>query len=140
MGDSGESASVEDTAFDMAHDDVLTAWRVRNAALAVAAAFVHPGPDHADMTARQALVREWVSEGHDQVEAENHQRTQMLNRMIRAERESERLRAAMLDVFNAFDVFVEEYDDLEPLSAAMGQAIEAYNRASSTDRSTSPDG
>jgi hypothetical protein len=77
---------VYDQAFEMAHDDVLTAWRVRNAALAVAATFVHPGPDHADMTARQALVREWVSDGHDQVEEENHQRTEMLRRMVEAER------------------------------------------------------
>jgi hypothetical protein len=78
--------SVHDLAFEMAHDDVLTAWRVRNAALAVAATFVHPGPDHADMTARQALVREWVQDGHDQVEGENRKRTEMLQRMIRAER------------------------------------------------------
>lgn len=83
MGEQG----VHDLAFEMASDDVLTAWRVRNAALHAAASFVHPGPDHADMTAREALVREWVTDGHDQVEMENRQRHQMLVRMIRAEDE-----------------------------------------------------
>lgn len=76
---------VLDAAFDMASADVLTAWRVRNAALAVAASFVHPGPDWEDEQARKRLVAEWVSEGHDQVEGENHQRLVAVQRMIAAE-------------------------------------------------------
>lgn len=65
--------------------DVLTAWRVRNAALQAAAAFAHPGPDGEDYKIRREMVREWVQEGHDEVDEENRQRTQMLARMIRAE-------------------------------------------------------
>lgn len=94
-GEKGTGDSVHDLAFEMAADDVLTAWRIRNAALAVAASFVHPGPDGEDYKARRELVESWVSEGHDEVAAENFQRTQMLGRMVRAEREVERLRGLL---------------------------------------------
>lgn len=87
--------AVLDAAFDLAHDDVLTAWRVRNAALAVAASFVHPGPDWEDEQARKRLVEEWVGDGHDQVAEENRQRLVAVQRMIAAEDECERLRARL---------------------------------------------
>ena len=76
-------------------DDVLTAWRVRNAALAVAASFLHPGPDHADYTIRRAMVEEWVGEGHDRVAEEDRQRQEALRRMIAAEAEADRYRKAL---------------------------------------------
>lgn len=126
----GEQVTVQDLAFEMAHDDVLTAWRVRNAALAVAAAFVHPGPDHADMTARQALVREWVSDGHDQVEEENHQRTQMLRRMVRAEQ-------ALRDVMSVTDDEVLDDADARSGAYALAQAALGDIEAARSGRSES---
>lgn len=87
--------AVLDAAFEMANADVLTAWRVRNAALAVAAAFVHPGPDWEDEQARKRIVEEWVSDGHEQVAEENRQRLVAIQRMIAAEAENEQLRDAL---------------------------------------------
>lgn len=78
---------------DELHDDVLTVLRVRNAALTQAAAHIHPGPDGADDAIRQSLIEEWVTEGHDRVAGENRQRTQMLIRMLDAERERDEARA-----------------------------------------------
>lgn len=78
---------------DELHDDVLTALRVRNAALTRAAAHFHPGTDAADDTIRQSLIEEWVTDGHEQVAEENRQRTQMLQRMLAAEAERDKARA-----------------------------------------------
>lgn len=83
---------------EVLENDVLTAWRVRNAALAVAATFIHNGPDYEDEQARKRLVEEWVGDGHDRVEEENRQRLVAIQRMIAAERAVEDLRALTLGI------------------------------------------
>ena len=67
---------------DELENDVLTAWRVRNAALKVAASFVLPGPDGQDYIDRDRLVREWVEQGHDEVAADDAQRFALMREVI----------------------------------------------------------
>jgi hypothetical protein len=118
--------AVADAAFEMASTDVLTAWRVRNAALAVAASFVHPGPDWEDEQARKRLVEEWVSDGHDQVAEENRQRLVAIQRMIAAER----VASLADDMSNVLEALREQWTGTDR-EVHVQMLIDAYEQAAS---------
>ncbi|MGE4425464.1 MAG: hypothetical protein AB7G37_03315 [Solirubrobacteraceae bacterium] len=58
---------IADRALELAADDVRYAWEVRNRALKVAAEYLFPGPDGEDELGREALIRQWLEQAHDEV-------------------------------------------------------------------------
>lgn len=76
-------------------DDLTRALRVRNEALLAAAEELHPGPDGQDYLDREALIREWVDDGHERVDAMNAKQLECVQRVAR-------LRTVLADVLGCF--------------------------------------